>query len=64
MSGDGIGDTPYEPNDAVDRLLWKYPLAKVLMNSPAIQVLRWAQRQFPVFRPQGVRDSAPLMRMP
>ncbi|WP_258868999.1 nitrous oxide reductase family maturation protein NosD [Alkalilimnicola ehrlichii] len=64
LSGDGIGDTPYEPNDAVDRLLWKYPLAKVLMNSPAIQVLRWAQRQFPVFRPQGVRDSAPLMRMP
>ncbi len=64
LSADGIGDLPYEPNDAVDRLLWQYPLAKVLMNSPAIQVLRWAQRQFPVLRPQGVRDSAPLMRSP
>ncbi len=64
LSGDGIGDQPYEPNDSVDRLLWQYPLAKVLMNSPAIQVLRWAQRQFPVLRPQGVRDSAPLMRSP
>jgi nitrous oxidase accessory protein len=64
LSGDGIGDVPYEPNDAVDRLLWQYPLAKVLMNSPAVQVLRWAQRQFPVLRPQGVRDSAPLMAAP
>jgi nitrous oxidase accessory protein len=64
LSGDGIGDVPYEPNDAVDRLLWMYPLAKVLMNSPAVQVLRWVQREFPVLRPPGVRDSYPLMVPP
>jgi nitrous oxidase accessory protein len=34
------------------------------MHSPAIQTLRWVQRQFPVFRPQGVRDSYPLMVEP
>ena len=26
----------YEPNDSVDKLLWTYPSAKLLMNSPAI----------------------------
>lgn len=64
LSGDGIGDLPYEPNDSVDRLVWKYPLAKVLMNSPAVQVLRWVQREFPILRPAGVRDSYPMMRPP
>jgi nitrous oxidase accessory protein len=61
LDNDGIGDTAYEPNDAMDRLLWRYPAARVLMNSPAVLALRWAQRQFPVFRSQGVKDSAPLM---
>lgn len=64
LDGDGLGDVPYEPNDAVDQLLWRHPAAKVLMHSPAIQTLRWVQRQFPVFRPQGVRDSHPLMLEP
>ena len=64
LNADGIGDKDYEPNDAVDKLLWKYPLARVLMNSPAVETLRWVQEQFPVLRPQGVRDSAPLMQPP
>lgn len=64
LDGDGLGDRPYQPNDGVDKLLWRYPEARVLMNSPAIEVLRWAQRQFPVLRPPGVRDSHPLMEVP
>ncbi|SFT35353.1 nitrous oxide reductase family maturation protein NosD [Halomonas saccharevitans] len=64
LAGDGIGDTPFEPNDAMDRLLWRYPVARLLMDSPAVLALRWIQRQFPVFRPQGVKDSAPLMTEP
>ncbi|MBA2781056.1 nitrous oxide reductase family maturation protein NosD [Billgrantia kenyensis] len=64
LSGDGIGDIPYEPNDSVDRLIWTYPMAKILMNSPAVQVLRWVQREFPILRPPGVRDSHPLMTLP
>ncbi|GAB2719651.1 nitrous oxide reductase family maturation protein NosD [Halomonas garicola] len=64
LDDDGVGDTAFEPNDAMDRLLWRYPAAKLLMDSPAVLALRWVQRQFPVFRPQGVRDSAPLMAEP
>ncbi|WP_347330496.1 nitrous oxide reductase family maturation protein NosD [Marinimicrobium locisalis] len=62
--GDGIGDVPYEPNDNVDRMLWLYPQARLLMNSPAIQVLRWVQRAFPVIKSPGVKDTHPLMRLP
>lgn len=64
LGGDGIGDQAYEPNDGIDKLLWKYPLAKMLMNSPAIQTLRWVQSQFPILRSPGVQDSHPLMRPP
>lgn len=64
LDGDGVGDTSYEPNDAMDRLLWRYPVARLLMHSPAVLALRWVQRQFPVFRPQGVKDSHPLMDEP
>ncbi|MBB3190318.1 nitrous oxide reductase family maturation protein NosD [Halomonas cerina] len=64
LDGDGIGDTPFEPNDAMDLLLWRYPAARLLMDSPAVLALRWVQRQFPVFRPEGVKDSHPLMNEP
>lgn len=63
-NGDGLGDVPYEPNDNVDRLLWLYPQVRLLMNSPAIQLLRWIQRAFPVVKSPGVQDSYPLMRLP
>lgn len=64
MDNDGIGDIAYEPNDAMDRLLWRYPAARLLMNSPAVLALRWVQRQFPVFRAEGIKDSAPLLADP
>ena len=64
LDGDGIGDNPYRPNDLIDRVLWTAPQAKVLVNSPAVQVIRWAQSQFPALLPGGVIDSRPLMAPP
>lgn len=64
LNADGVGDKQYEPNDAVDHLLWKFPIARILMNSPAVETLRWVQEQFPILKPQGVHDSAPLMLQP
>ncbi len=61
-NNDNIGDKPYIPNDNIDKLLWKYPLAKVLMHSPSIEVLHYVQGQFPVLRSPGIRDSFPLMQ--
>lgn len=64
LDGDGVADTAYRPNDLVDRVLWTAPSAKVLINSPAVQVLRWAQAQFPALYPGGVVDSHPLIAPP
>ncbi len=60
-NGDGIGDTSYEANDVVDRLNWKYPLVKLLLNSPAVQSLRLVARQFPLLRGPSVVDKNPRM---
>lgn len=64
LDGDGLADTAYKPNDIVDEILWVNPNAKILLNSPAVQVVRWAQAQFPAIYPGGIVDSAPLMTPP
>jgi nitrous oxidase accessory protein len=64
LNGDGIADQPYRPNGLVDQLVWRHPLAKLLLSSPAMQLLRWAQSQFPALYPGGIMDSAPLMAPP
>lgn len=61
LDGDGIADNPYRPNDLIDKVLWTAPQAKLLTTSPAVQVIRWAQAQFPALLPGGVVDSHPLM---
>lgn len=60
--GNGIGDTPYEANDIVDHLTWKYPMARILLNSPAVQTLRLVAQQFPLLRAPSVVDHNPRMR--
>ncbi len=62
LDGDGVADSPYHPNDLVDQVVWRHPLALMLLNSPATQALRWSQSAFPGLRPGGVTDSFPLMR--
>jgi nitrous oxidase accessory protein len=64
LNGDGIADEPYRPNDIVDQILWRFPAAKLLLDSPATQLVRWAQAQFPGLHPGGVVDTAPLMKPP
>lgn len=64
LDGDGFGDAAYRPNDLMDKVLWSAPQAKALANSPAVQVIRWAQTQFPALLPGGIVDRFPLMRPP
>jgi nitrous oxidase accessory protein len=64
LDNDGIADQSYRPNDLVDQIVWRHPMAKLLLNSPAVQVLRWAQSEFPALHPGGISDSAPLMVQP
>ncbi|MDA3870266.1 MAG: nitrous oxide reductase family maturation protein NosD, partial [Gammaproteobacteria bacterium] len=64
IDANGIADQPYKPNDLVDQIIWRHPLAKLLLNSPAVQILKWAQSEFPGIHPGGVTDTSPLMSPP
>lgn len=64
LNGDGIADQPYRPNGLVDHILWRVPRAKMLLTSPAMQLLKQAQAAFPAILPGGVIDIAPLMQPP
>lgn len=61
QDGDGAGDLPYEAIDMVDRLTWSHPSIKLLLSSPAVQVLRSAARQFPLLRAPSIIDNSPNM---
>ena len=45
LDGDGIADTAYKPNSITDQILWRAPAARLLMNSPAVSIVKWAQQQ-------------------
>ncbi|MDP2731576.1 MAG: nitrous oxide reductase family maturation protein NosD [Hoeflea sp.] len=62
VNGDGIADQVFHPNDAMDQVLWTQPSAKLLLGSPAVQLVRWAQKEFPALLPGGIVDDQPLMR--
>lgn len=62
LDGDGIADGTYRPNDSIDQVLWQQPAARLLLGSPAVQLVKWAQSSFPGLTPGGVMDTAPLMR--
>ena len=62
LDGDGFGDSAYRPNGIIDQIIWRAPVARLLMNSPAISIVKWAQAQFPAVLPGGVVDSKPLMK--
>lgn len=59
--GDGHGDVRYEANDIVDRLVWRYPAARLLLASPAVHALRVVAQQFPLMRAPSVVDPKPRM---
>lgn len=61
MNGDGIGDLPYESNTIVDRILWRYPAAKLLYSSASLQLLWTLEKQFPSIKKPGVIDIRPSM---
>lgn len=62
VNGDGIADQAFRPNDAMDQVLWTQPSAKLLLGSPAVQLVRWAQSEFPALLPGGIVDDKPLMK--
>ena len=60
--GNTLGDVPYEANDMVDSLTWRYPSIKLLLASPAVQALKLVSQQFPILRMPSVVDPHPRMQ--
>jgi nitrous oxidase accessory protein len=61
LNGDDIADGVFRPNDLMDHILWSQPAAALLTGAPAVQLVRWSQKNFPATLPGGVLDSYPLM---
>jgi nitrous oxidase accessory protein len=59
--GDRVGDVKYEANDLVDRLTWKYPMARLLLNSPAVHTLRLIAQSFPILRSPSIVEGRPRL---
>lgn len=64
LDKNGIGDLPFIGNGIVERLVWTYPILRVLLNSPAIHTLRMSEGQFPIIRSPSIIDNFPLMNPP
>ena len=62
MTGDGVGDVPYESNTVVDHILWRYPILKVLYTSASLQMLWFMEKQFPILDVPKIIDRKPSMR--
>ena len=62
LDNNGYGDSAYWQNRLVEYLVEKFPLVKLLFNSPAMQAIEAAEKAFPVLHPLGVVDKFPIMQ--
>ncbi|HVQ42474.1 MAG TPA: nitrous oxide reductase family maturation protein NosD [Vicinamibacterales bacterium] len=61
-NGDGIGDVPFQLDDAMDALLRRNPSIQALLYTPAHLAIEAAARMFPVYRqPPVLVDRHPLL---
>ena len=61
QDGDGIGDRPYRVDSFTANLLYRFPVAAVLLRSPALELLSHLQVQLPFLRVPTVVDPFPLL---
>jgi len=58
----GIGDTQFLVTRLSDRLAYAFPVLRVILESPSMQLLQRIEHQFPVIRGAVIIDQYPLMR--
>lgn len=58
----GIGDVPYRPVGIFSYLVTKVDASMILMRSPIIEILNYAERIAPVLTPTNLTDSEPAMQ--
>lgn len=61
---DGLGDRPHRINSFSNNLIYKYPAAKLLLRSPALELLSLMESKLPVFKTPTIIDHKPMMKEP
>lgn len=64
QDADGFADRPYRADVTVATLLHAFPQAVLLLESPALELVRAAQARLPALRVPSVLDPRPLVRAP
>jgi len=64
LDGDGVLDTPHSPSSPLAELALNRVGLRLFLESPAADVMSWAERAIPVFDVAGVIDSFPLAAAP
>lgn len=62
LNQDGIADLPYQPTSFSSYLLEKYNISILLIGTPVLKLLDWAEQMFPALSPVSLRDQEPLMK--
>lgn len=61
---DGFGDRPYRPVQIFSYWVNSYPKALLLLDSPLVYFLEYAEKLFPALSPPKLVDREPLMEEP
>ncbi|HJS42495.1 MAG TPA: nitrous oxide reductase family maturation protein NosD [Gemmatimonadales bacterium] len=64
LGGDGVLDVPHAASSPLAELALNREGLRLWLNSPAAQMLAWAERTFPVFALNGATDRCPLAAPP
>jgi len=63
LNKDGIGDVPYRPVKLFSYIVNRTPEALVLLRSLFVDIINFSEKVSPVFTPDNLIDSKPLMKM-
>ncbi len=62
LDRDNIGDVPYRPVKLFTYVTSQVPAAIILLHSPFVDLVNFAEKVIPSLSPQGLEDISPLMK--
>jgi nitrous oxidase accessory protein len=63
LDKDNVGDVPYKPVKLFSFVTSQVPAAIILLRSPFVDLVNFAEKVMPSITPQTLEDAAPLMKM-
>ncbi|MBM3437029.1 MAG: nitrous oxide reductase family maturation protein NosD, partial [Bacteroidetes bacterium] len=63
LDKDGIGDIPYKPVKLFNMIVSNLPVSIILLRSPFVGIINFAEKVTPSLTPPSLSDNSPLMKM-